>query len=172
MFPHACFGKSCLYWINLSCYYHGVTLLHSSSAPSIAQAHLSPGEWMLSRWAADSPVSFLVWSQIMLLTDPEVESSLLISLDEGASYQKHSLAFDILSLLFHPEQEDWILAYSHDQKVTCQIAGKQIENLTEKKTCLVGSKACFVYSFASYHACVLPDYKSQACWVTTNLTSL
>lgn len=53
----------------------------------------------------------------MLLTDPEVESSLLISLDEGASYQKHSLAFDILSLLFHPEQEDWILAYSHDQKV-------------------------------------------------------
>lgn len=74
---------------------------------------------MLSRWAADSPVSFLVSSQIMLLTDPEVESSLLISLDEGASYQKHSLAFDILSLLFHPEQEDWILAYSHDQKVTC-----------------------------------------------------
>lgn len=55
----------------------------------------------------------------MLLTDSEVESSLLISLDEGASYQKHSLAFDILSLLFHPEQEDWILAYSHDQKVAC-----------------------------------------------------
>lgn len=54
----------------------------------------------------------------MLLTDPEVESSLLISLDEGASYQRHGLAFDILSLLFHPEQEDWILAYSHDQKVT------------------------------------------------------
>lgn len=46
-----------------------------------------------------------------------MESSLLISLDEGASYQKHGLAFDILSLLFHPEQEDWILAYSHDQKV-------------------------------------------------------
>lgn len=61
--------------------------------------------------------SFLISSQIMLLTDPEVESSLLISLDEGASYQKHGLAFDILSLLFHPEQEDWILAYSHDQKV-------------------------------------------------------
>lgn len=62
----------------------------------------------------------------MLLTDPEVESSLLISLDEGASYQKHSLAFDILSLLFHPEQEDWILAYSHDQKVacSCQVAWK------------------------------------------------
>lgn len=81
--------------------------------------HLSPVEWLLPMQATDSPVSFLVSSQIMLLTDSEVESSLLISLDEGASYQKHSLAFDILSLLFHPEQEDWILAYSHDQKVMC-----------------------------------------------------
>uniref|UniRef100_A0A1A8CCM2 Sortilin-related VPS10 domain containing receptor 1 n=1 Tax=Nothobranchius kadleci TaxID=1051664 RepID=A0A1A8CCM2_NOTKA len=59
--------------------------------------------------------------KIMLLTDPEVESSLLISLDEGASYQKHNLAFDILSLLFHPEQEDWILAYSHDQKLYVSV---------------------------------------------------
>lgn len=55
--------------------------------------------------------------QIMLLTDPEVESSLLISSDEGATYQKYRLNFYILSLLFHPEQEDWILAYGHDQKV-------------------------------------------------------
>jgi len=53
----------------------------------------------------------------MLLTDPEVESSLLISTDEGATYQKYRLSFYILSLLFHPDQEDWILAYSHDQKV-------------------------------------------------------
>ncbi|XP_075997838.1 VPS10 domain-containing receptor SorCS1-like [Genypterus blacodes] len=59
--------------------------------------------------------------KIMLLTDPEVESSLLISLDEGASYQKHGLSFDILSLLFHPEQEDWILAYSHDQKLYVSV---------------------------------------------------
>ncbi|XP_003438424.2 VPS10 domain-containing receptor SorCS1 [Oreochromis niloticus] len=59
--------------------------------------------------------------KIMLLTDPEVESSLLISLDEGASYQKYSLSFDILSLLFHPEQEDWILAYSHDQKLYVSV---------------------------------------------------
>lgn len=58
----------------------------------------------------------------MLLTDPEVESSLLISLDEGASYQKYGLAFEILSLLFHPEQEDWILAYSHEQKVKTVVA--------------------------------------------------
>ncbi|XP_059929103.1 VPS10 domain-containing receptor SorCS1-like isoform X1 [Gadus macrocephalus] len=59
--------------------------------------------------------------KIMLLTDPEVESSLLISADEGASYRRHSLGFDILSLLFHPEQEDWILAYSHDQKLYVSV---------------------------------------------------
>ncbi|XP_076004248.1 VPS10 domain-containing receptor SorCS1 [Genypterus blacodes] len=59
--------------------------------------------------------------KIMLLTDPEVESSLLISSDEGATYQKYRLNFYILSLLFHPEQEDWILAYSHDQKLYSSV---------------------------------------------------
>ncbi|KAL6481596.1 hypothetical protein MHYP_G00096760 [Metynnis hypsauchen] len=53
----------------------------------------------------------------MVLTDPEFESSVLISSDEGASYQKYRLSFYVLSLLFHPSQEDWALAYSHDQKV-------------------------------------------------------
>ena len=80
--------------------------------------HCRPPIRPLSRQERNSRVSCLVSFQIMLLTDPEVESSLLISLDEGASYQKHHLAFDVLSLLFHPEQEDWILAYSHDRKVT------------------------------------------------------
>lgn len=59
--------------------------------------------------------------QIMLLTDPEIESSLLISSDEGATYQKYRLNFYIQSLLFHPKQEDWILAYSQDQKVSVII---------------------------------------------------
>uniref|UniRef100_A0AAR2IGF1 PKD domain-containing protein n=1 Tax=Pygocentrus nattereri TaxID=42514 RepID=A0AAR2IGF1_PYGNA len=55
--------------------------------------------------------------KIMVLTDPEFESSVLISSDEGASYQKYRLSFYVLSLLFHPSQEDWALAYSHDQKL-------------------------------------------------------
>ncbi|MFT7807146.1 VPS10 domain-containing receptor SorCS1-like [Arapaima gigas] len=59
--------------------------------------------------------------KIMLLTDPDVENSLLISSDEGATYQKYRLNFYILSLLFHPEQEDWILAYSHDQKLYSSV---------------------------------------------------
>ncbi|NWS91289.1 SORC3 protein, partial [Hylia prasina] len=56
--------------------------------------------------------------KIMLLSDPEIESSILISSDEGATYQKYRLNFYIQSLLFHPKQEEWILAYSLDQKVS------------------------------------------------------
>uniref|UniRef100_A0A3Q2PKW1 Sortilin related VPS10 domain containing receptor 3 n=1 Tax=Fundulus heteroclitus TaxID=8078 RepID=A0A3Q2PKW1_FUNHE len=59
--------------------------------------------------------------KIMLLTDPEFESSVLISTDEGASYQKYRLSFFVLSLLFHPTEEDWALAYSHDQKLYSSV---------------------------------------------------
>uniref|UniRef100_A0A8C6ZRK8 VPS10 domain-containing receptor SorCS3 n=1 Tax=Nothoprocta perdicaria TaxID=30464 RepID=A0A8C6ZRK8_NOTPE len=55
--------------------------------------------------------------KIMLLSDPEIESSILMSNDEGATYQKYRLNFYIQSLLFHPKQEEWILAYSLDQKL-------------------------------------------------------
>uniref|UniRef100_A0A8C5IMM8 Sortilin N-terminal domain-containing protein n=1 Tax=Junco hyemalis TaxID=40217 RepID=A0A8C5IMM8_JUNHY len=41
----------------------------------------------------------------------------LMSSDEGATYQKYRLNFYIQSLLFHPKQEEWILAYSLDQKL-------------------------------------------------------
>lgn len=58
----------------------------------------------------------------MVLTDPEFESSVLISSDEGASYQKYRLTFYVLSLLFHPTVEDWALAYSHDQKVSLLLS--------------------------------------------------
>lgn len=60
----------------------------------------------------------------MMLSDPEVESAVLISSDEGASFEKYPINFNILSLLFHPAQENWILAYSHDSKV----ASKWIHN--------------------------------------------
>uniref|UniRef100_A0A8C6LND5 Sortilin related VPS10 domain containing receptor 3 n=1 Tax=Nothobranchius furzeri TaxID=105023 RepID=A0A8C6LND5_NOTFU len=55
--------------------------------------------------------------KIMMLSDPEVESAVLISSDEGASFEKYPINFNILSLLFHPAQENWILAYSHDNKL-------------------------------------------------------
>lgn len=65
----------------------------------------------------------------MVLTDPEFESSVLISSDEGASYQKYRLTFYVLSLLFHPTVEDWALAYSHDQKVSPFLSRKKLQRL-------------------------------------------
>ncbi|XP_061628110.1 VPS10 domain-containing receptor SorCS1 isoform X1 [Phyllopteryx taeniolatus] len=73
--------------------------------------------------------------KIMLLTDTEVENSLLISSDEGATYQKYRLNFYILSLLFHPEQEDWILAYSHEQKLYSSVEfGRRWQLVHERVT--------------------------------------
>ncbi|KAG9268232.1 VPS10 domain-containing receptor SorCS3-like [Astyanax mexicanus] len=59
--------------------------------------------------------------KVLILSDPDVESSILISSDEGASFQKYSINFYIMSFLFHPTQENWILAYSDDQKLYSSI---------------------------------------------------
>ncbi|XP_056147393.1 LOW QUALITY PROTEIN: VPS10 domain-containing receptor SorCS3 [Lampris incognitus] len=59
--------------------------------------------------------------KIMMLSDPEIESAVLISSDEGASFEKHPINFYIQSLLFHPAQENWILAYSHDSKLYSSV---------------------------------------------------
>uniref|UniRef100_A0AAY4DML3 PKD domain-containing protein n=1 Tax=Denticeps clupeoides TaxID=299321 RepID=A0AAY4DML3_9TELE len=55
--------------------------------------------------------------KFLILTDPDVESSVVVSSDEGSSFQKFSVSFIIQSLLFHPTQEDWLLGYSHDHKL-------------------------------------------------------
>ncbi|XP_036980487.1 VPS10 domain-containing receptor SorCS3 isoform X1 [Acanthopagrus latus] len=58
--------------------------------------------------------------KIMMLSYPEVpagKGAVLISSDEGASFEKHPINFNILSLLFHPAKENWILAYSDESKL-------------------------------------------------------
>uniref|UniRef100_A0A672Z6Q5 VPS10 domain-containing receptor SorCS2 n=1 Tax=Sphaeramia orbicularis TaxID=375764 RepID=A0A672Z6Q5_9TELE len=57
---------------------------------------------------------------IMLLTDPEVESSLLISSDEGATTRSTASA-STSSACCSTQQEDWILAYSHEQKLYSSV---------------------------------------------------
>lgn len=84
----------------------------------------------------------------MVLTDPEFESSVLISSDEGASYQKYRLTFYVLSLLFHPTEEDWALAYSHDQKVRMHVSSSKQYVFVSKD--LVSTKMCCLDSIRSY----------------------
>lgn len=81
-----------------------------------------------------NPLHYLFLFQIMVLTDPEFESSVLISSDEGASFQKHRLTFYVLSLLFHPTVEDWALAYSHDQKVSVLLMSYFFSVLIQHKS--------------------------------------
>ncbi|XP_049338640.1 VPS10 domain-containing receptor SorCS2 isoform X5 [Astyanax mexicanus] len=45
------------------------------------------------------------------------EQMLFISTDEGGSFQRQPLAFTVESLLFHPSQEDKLLAYSKESKL-------------------------------------------------------
>uniref|UniRef100_A0A9J8ALA2 Sortilin related VPS10 domain containing receptor 1 n=1 Tax=Cyprinus carpio carpio TaxID=630221 RepID=A0A9J8ALA2_CYPCA len=103
--------------------------------------------------------------KIMLLTDPEVESSLLISSDEGATYQKYRLNFYILSLLFHPEQEDWILAYGHDQKLYSSVEfGRRWQLVHER----VAPNRFYCYQYQYYYylssVCLEIQYTEPSCF--------
>uniref|UniRef100_A0AAR2LUC1 VPS10 domain-containing receptor SorCS2 n=1 Tax=Pygocentrus nattereri TaxID=42514 RepID=A0AAR2LUC1_PYGNA len=48
----------------------------------------------------------------------EREQMLFISTDEGASFQRQPLSFTLETLLFHPTEEDKLLAYSKEAKVS------------------------------------------------------
>uniref|UniRef100_A0A8C6WAY8 VPS10 domain-containing receptor SorCS2 n=1 Tax=Nannospalax galili TaxID=1026970 RepID=A0A8C6WAY8_NANGA len=45
------------------------------------------------------------------------EQSLFLSMDEGATFQKHPVPFLVETLLFHPKEEDKVLAYTEDSKL-------------------------------------------------------
>nr|XP_006629741.1 PREDICTED: VPS10 domain-containing receptor SorCS2 isoform X2 [Lepisosteus oculatus] len=47
----------------------------------------------------------------------ERDQMLFISTDEGASFQRQPLSFTVETLLFHPKEEDKVLAYSKEKKL-------------------------------------------------------
>lgn len=109
---------SLFYLLSSSCLSTSLLALQILSSPVFKNSYTLPHMCVCTSYFPSLPPCLsLPGSQIMVLTDPEFESSVLISSDEGASYQKYRLTFYVLSLLFHPTEEDWALAYSHDQKV-------------------------------------------------------
>uniref|UniRef100_A0A8C3G8R1 PKD domain-containing protein n=1 Tax=Cyclopterus lumpus TaxID=8103 RepID=A0A8C3G8R1_CYCLU len=94
--------------------------------------------------------------KIMVLTDPEFESSVLISSDEGASYQKYRLTFYVLSLLFHHTEEDWALAYSHDQKLYSSVDFGRKWQIIHELILLFFSFCTHSLSLYSYVTCRAP----------------
>uniref|UniRef100_A0A8C6NGF2 VPS10 domain-containing receptor SorCS2 n=1 Tax=Melopsittacus undulatus TaxID=13146 RepID=A0A8C6NGF2_MELUD len=62
------------------------------------------------------------------------DQSLFISTDEGASFQKQPITFFVETLLFHPKEEDKVLAYTKDSKVYASIdLGKKWILLQERQ---------------------------------------
>eukprot|EP00063_Salmo_salar_P055149 XP_014029984.1 PREDICTED: VPS10 domain-containing receptor SorCS1-like isoform X1 [Salmo salar] len=106
--------------------------------------------------------------KIMVLTDPEFESSVFISSDEGASYQKYRLSFYILSLLFHPTQEDWALAYSHDQKKMSALLACKPHTVTMQSYTPVLSSVTFTVQWSHVEESSVPPIHTQ---VTSHITS-
>ncbi|XP_069488109.1 VPS10 domain-containing receptor SorCS2 isoform X3 [Ambystoma mexicanum] len=63
------------------------------------------------------------------------DQTLFTSIDEGSSFQKQSITFSVETLVFHPKEEDKLLAYSKDAKLYASIdLGKKWTLLQEQVT--------------------------------------
>ncbi|KAM3938649.1 VPS10 domain-containing receptor SorCS2 isoform 1-T1 [Leptodactylus fuscus] len=73
--------------------------------------------------------------KIILVSSSVSEQYLFTSSDEGATFQKHVITFSVETLIFHPKEEDKILAYSKDAKLYVSVnLGKQWDLLQEQVT--------------------------------------
>ncbi|XP_058526292.1 VPS10 domain-containing receptor SorCS2 isoform X2 [Ochotona princeps] len=63
------------------------------------------------------------------------EQSLFVSTDEGASFQQQQVPFSVETLIFHPKEEDKVLAYTRDGKLLVSWdLGKKWTPLRERVT--------------------------------------
>lgn len=63
--------------------------------------------------------------QIILVSSSvgDRDDSLFLSMDEGTTFQKQLIPFSVETLIFHPREEDKLLAYSKEGKVSGHGAG-------------------------------------------------
>ncbi|XP_071982233.1 VPS10 domain-containing receptor SorCS2 isoform X2 [Engystomops pustulosus] len=73
--------------------------------------------------------------KIILVSSSVSEQCLFTSSDEGATFQKYVITFSVETLIFHPKEEDKLLAYSRDAKLYVSVnLGKQWDLLQEQVT--------------------------------------
>ncbi|KAM4706940.1 VPS10 domain-containing receptor SorCS2 isoform 2-T2 [Discoglossus pictus] len=73
--------------------------------------------------------------KIILVSSSVTEQCLFTSSDEGATFQKHVITFSVETLIFHPKQEDKVLAFSKDAKLFVSVdLGKTWNLLQERVT--------------------------------------
>ncbi|KAG9479758.1 hypothetical protein GDO78_011672, partial [Eleutherodactylus coqui] len=72
---------------------------------------------------------------IILVSSSVSEQCLFTSSDEGATFEKSVITFSVETLIFHPKEEDKLLAYSRDAKLYVSVnLGKQWDLLQEQVT--------------------------------------
>lgn len=77
--------------------------------------------WLFSIWLLFSfSLLYLPLSQVILVgsTLNERDQMLFISTDEGSSFQRQSISFVPETLIFHPKEEDKLLAYCKEGRVS------------------------------------------------------
>lgn len=76
--------------------------------------------------------------QVILISSTinEQDQMLFISTDEGASFQRQPLSFTVETLLFHPSDEDKLLAYSKEAMVRCCCANVLRLQITSANLCM------------------------------------
>lgn len=83
-------------------------------------------------FAAD--LDFLLLFQVVLVGSSinERDQMLFVSTDEGSSFQRQSISFTPDTLVFHPKEEDKLLAYCKEGRVGITVLQKHDnKNLTE-----------------------------------------
>lgn len=65
--------------------------------------------------------------QIILVSSSlgDRDDSLFLSTDEGTTFQKQLIPFSVETLIFHPREEDKLLAYSKEGKVSGLVGGRR-----------------------------------------------
>lgn len=63
------------------------------------------------------PSCFILQIILVSSSQNDQDQSLFISTDEGATFQKQPINFFVETLIFHPKQEDKVLAFTKEEQV-------------------------------------------------------
>uniref|UniRef100_A0A8C2L2L2 VPS10 domain-containing receptor SorCS2 n=1 Tax=Cyprinus carpio TaxID=7962 RepID=A0A8C2L2L2_CYPCA len=100
---------------------------------------------------------------VIILTD----DMLFISTDEGSSFQRQPVSFTVDTLLFHPSEEDKLLAYSKEAKVSDESVG-QHRLMQELKRTFESQIVIFTLPltlFTCVFFCLSPGYLYVTCLI-------
>uniref|UniRef100_A0A8D0G9T2 VPS10 domain-containing receptor SorCS2 n=1 Tax=Sphenodon punctatus TaxID=8508 RepID=A0A8D0G9T2_SPHPU len=101
--------------------------------------------------------------QIILVSSShnDRDQSLFISTDEGATFQKQPINFFVETLVFHPKEEDKVIAFTKESKLYISVDfGKKwtlLQEQVSKDHIFCGISTCFyLFILQAFNKCFLP----------------